>query len=147
MAVRFLHFVSQQTLPRSVATLTSMLLTRTLKRSFLRAALSAMAQSTKATRVHHVKAGSGGFHFEPAELTNVSAGDIVSFEFYPPDHSVARADYGHACVPYEYTGSNRTGFWSETQWVTTPSEVSHLLLTTSLSIALNDTKNRLSNGI
>jgi plastocyanin len=75
-------------------------------------------------RVHVVKAGAGGFHFEPAELTNVSVGDIVAFEFYPPDHSVARAEYGSACVPYEYTGRNRAGFWSETQWVDTPDDVS-----------------------
>jgi plastocyanin len=71
-----------------------------------------------------VKAGAGGFHFEPAELANVSVGDVVTFEFYPPDHSVARAEYGSACVPYEYTGRDRTGFWSETQWVKTPNDVS-----------------------
>jgi hypothetical protein len=56
----------------------------------------------------------------------VSMGDIVTFEFYPPDHSVARAEYGSACVPYEYTGKDRTGFWSETQWVKTASEVRNL---------------------
>lgn len=80
--------------------------------------------SAAGARVHMVKAGAGGFHFEPAELTNVSVGDIITFEFYPPDHSVARAEYGSACVPYEYTGRDRTGFWSETQWVKTPSDVS-----------------------
>lgn len=80
--------------------------------------------SASEVRVHVVKAGAGGFHFEPAELTNVSVGDVVTFEFYPPDHSVARAEYGSACVPYEYTGRDRTGFWSETQWVKTPRDVS-----------------------
>lgn len=62
--------------------------------------------------------------FEPAQLSNVGVGDIVSFEFYPPDHSVARAEFGSACVPYEYTGKSKVGFWSKTQWVKTPSEVS-----------------------
>ena len=81
---------------------------------------------TGEARVHLVTAGKGGWQFEPAELANVSIGDIITFEFYPPDHSVARADYGSACVPYEYTGKDRTGFWSETQWVKTASDVSDL---------------------
>ncbi|RYN35580.1 hypothetical protein AA0114_g11741 [Alternaria tenuissima] len=85
--------------------------------------------SASEVRVHVVKAGAGGFHFEPAELTNASVGDVVPFEFYPPDHSVARAEYGSACVPYEYTGRDRTGFWSETQWVKTPRDITHWNLT------------------
>ena len=89
---------------------------------------SSVAPQTSATEVryHKVKAGAGGFYFEPAELTNVSVGDVVTFEFYPPDHSVARADYGSACVPYEYTGRDRIGFWSGTQWVNTSSDVGSL---------------------
>jgi plastocyanin len=74
---------------------------------------------------HLVKAGAGGFHFEPQELHNVTVGDVVTWEFYPPDHSVARAEYGSACVPYEYTGKGKTGFWSGTQWVDTVDEVSY----------------------
>ncbi|KAI0571941.1 hypothetical protein Alg130_10694 [Pyrenophora tritici-repentis] len=85
--------------------------------------------SASEVRLHVVKVGAGGFHFEPAELTNVSVGDIVTFEFYPPDHSVARAEYESACVPYEYTGRDRAGFWSETQWVETPSDITHWNLT------------------
>lgn len=78
-------------------------------------------------QIHLVKVGAGGFRFEPAELTNVSTGDVVTFEFYPPDHSVARAEYGSACVPYEYTGKDKIGFWSTTQWVETASDVSNCL--------------------
>ncbi|KAI0570573.1 hypothetical protein Alg130_11177 [Pyrenophora tritici-repentis] len=89
----------------------------------------AMGTREREAQVHVVKVGAGGFHFEPAELTNVSVGDIVTFEFYPPDHSVARADFGSACVPYEYTGKNRAGFWSETQWVKTTSDITHWNLT------------------
>ncbi|KAL5417030.1 hypothetical protein PMIN04_007904 [Paraphaeosphaeria minitans] len=80
-------------------------------------------------KIHLVKVGAGGFQFEPAELTNVSVGDIVTYEFYPLDHSVARAEYGSACVPYEYTGKDRTGFWSQTQWVETASDITHWNLT------------------
>ncbi|KAH8727421.1 hypothetical protein GQ44DRAFT_788927 [Phaeosphaeriaceae sp. PMI808] len=91
-----------------------------------------MTRTTSASekpRVHMVRVGAGGFHFEPNELKNVSIGDIVTFEFYPPDHSVARAEYESACVPYEYTGRNKIGFWSETQWVETASEITHWNLT------------------
>lgn len=91
-------------------------------------ATAGMSTSTSASvsgepRLHLVKAGAGGFQFEPAELTNVSVGDIITFEFYPPDHSVAQAEYGNPCVPYEYTGKNKVGFWSQTQWVETASDV------------------------
>ncbi|KAH7061002.1 hypothetical protein BKA63DRAFT_429780 [Paraphoma chrysanthemicola] len=84
---------------------------------------SAIPSSTKSVsippKVHLVQVGAGGFQFEPAQLNNVSVGDVVTFEFYPPDHSVARAEYGKACMPYEYTGKDKTGFWSGTQWVDT----------------------------
>lgn len=85
---------------------------------------SSVASSTAgppsdAPRVHLVKAGAGGFVFEPDQLNNVSVGDVVTFEFYPPDHSVARAEFGSACVPYEYTGTGKVGFWSTTQWLDT----------------------------
>jgi hypothetical protein len=73
--------------------------------------------------IHLVKVGAGGFKFEPDVLHNISIGDIITFEFYPPDHSVARADFGSACVPYEYTGKDRTGFWSGTQIVRTVGDV------------------------
>ena len=34
------------------------------------------------------------------------------FQFFPPNHSVARAEYGFPCIPYELTGTNKTGFFS-----------------------------------
>lgn len=74
-------------------------------------------------KVHLVKAGSGGFNFEPDRLDNVAVGDVVTFEFYPPDHSVARAEFGSPCMPYEETGANKTGFWSQTQIVKTARDV------------------------
>ncbi|KNG48729.1 extracellular serine-rich protein [Stemphylium lycopersici] len=80
-------------------------------------------------KVHLIKAGAGGFKFTPQEIHNVSVGDIVSWEFYPPDHSVARAEYGSACVPYEYTGIDKVGFWSETQWVNDTSQITYFNIT------------------
>lgn len=34
------------------------------------------------------------------------------FQFFPQNHSVARAEYQHPCIPYENTGANKVGFWS-----------------------------------
>ncbi|KAF9729972.1 extracellular serine-rich protein [Paraphaeosphaeria minitans] len=61
-------------------------------------------------QIHLVKVGAGGFQFQLAELNNVSVGDIVTYEFYPLDYSVAQAEYGSACVPYKYTGKDRIRF-------------------------------------
>ena len=73
-----------------------------------------------------MKVGPGAFKFVPQELTNISVGDIVTFEFYPPDHSVVQAEYGSACVPYSYVDKDHEGkgFWTETQWVDTNADVS-----------------------
>jgi hypothetical protein len=60
--------------------------------------------------VYLVQVGARGFHF--AQLDNVSVGDV----FYPPDHSVARAEYGEEpYIPYDYTSKDKIGFWSWTQ--------------------------------
>ncbi|KAF9728601.1 extracellular serine-rich protein [Paraphaeosphaeria minitans] len=90
---------------------------------------SSSTSTSSEPQIHLVKVGAGGFQFEPAELNNVSVGDIVTYEFYPLDHSVARAEYGSACVPYEYTGKDRIGFWSKTQWVETANDITHWNLT------------------
>ena len=86
------------------------------------AAISTPASSNN-PQIHTIKVGAGGFHFQPQQLSNVAVGDTVTFEFYPPDHSVARAEFGSACVPYESTGKGRLGFWSGTQYVDTVNEV------------------------
>lgn len=87
------------------------------------------SSSSRAPQVHTVKAGAGGFKFEPKELKDVAVGDTVTFEFYPPDHSVARAEFMSPCVPYEYTGKNKTGFWSGTQWVDSVADITHFNIT------------------
>ncbi|KAF2180196.1 hypothetical protein K469DRAFT_730212 [Zopfia rhizophila CBS 207.26] len=82
---------------------------------------------------HTVQAGAGGFKFTPNE-TRAAVGDTVVFEFYPPDHSVARAEFGSPCVPYEDTGKDKVGFWSEVQWVKTVKDLTYF------NITINDTK-------
>lgn len=37
---------------------------------------------------------------------------FAEFEFFPPNHSVGRAEYQQPCIPYEDTGENKVGFWS-----------------------------------
>jgi hypothetical protein len=66
----------------------------------------------------------------------VPPGDIVTFEFYPPDHSVWQAEYGSACVPYSYADKDHEGkgFWFPTQWVSTPADATHF------NITINDTQ-------
>lgn len=94
--------------------------------SITRSGSSATSSASSEPQVHLIKAGSGGFKFTPQELTNVSVGDIVTFEFYPPDHSVVQAEFGSACVPYSYADKDHAGkgFWTETQWVKTTADVS-----------------------
>lgn len=86
-------------------------------------ALTHSVEAQAVPKVHLVKAGAGGFKFTPQQLLNVPVGDIVSFEFYPPDHSVAQAEYGSACVPYEKSHSDKVGFWSQTQIVNSNADV------------------------
>jgi hypothetical protein len=44
------------------------------------------------------------------------------FVFFPQNHSVARAEFGYPCIPYENTGANKTGFWSGFQPIAEASE-------------------------
>jgi len=98
-------------------------------------AATSMPASSRNAQIHTIKVGAGGFHFQPQQISDVAVGDTVTFEFYPPDHSVARAEFGSACVPYESTGKGRQGFWSGTQYVDTVNEVHtyHHALNTLLS--------------
>lgn len=61
--------------------------------------------------IHTVNVGRGNFQFDPNE-TYANPGDIVTFNFFPTNHSVVRAAYGLPCIPYEETGNNLTGFYS-----------------------------------
>lgn len=51
--------------------------------------------------------------FVPENIT-AQVGDIVKFEFWPTNNSVARSELGYPCVPYALTGGSKSGlgFWS-----------------------------------
>ncbi|CAI4213691.1 unnamed protein product [Parascedosporium putredinis] len=59
---------------------------------------------------HTIRVGWSGFKFTPNE-TFAKPGDTVAFKFYPPDHSVIRANYEYGCIPYELVGENKEGFY------------------------------------
>ncbi|KAB5539211.1 hypothetical protein GE09DRAFT_310195 [Coniochaeta sp. 2T2.1] len=58
-----------------------------------------------------IAAGAEGFKFTPNNI-NATVGSILEFRFYPGGHTVARADFGFPCIPYEDLGVNRVGFFS-----------------------------------
>ncbi|KFX85712.1 hypothetical protein V490_09464 [Pseudogymnoascus sp. VKM F-3557] len=73
--------------------------------------VSTASGSIAAIATHTVAVGAAGLVYTPNTiLANVN--DVVEFRFYPQNHSVARAEYRHPCIPYEYTGVNKVGFWS-----------------------------------
>lgn len=37
---------------------------------------------------------------------------LIEFDFFPPNHSVVRAEYKFPCIPYEDTGVDKVGFFS-----------------------------------
>ncbi|KAK3677028.1 hypothetical protein LTR78_003233 [Recurvomyces mirabilis] len=71
---------------------------------------TATAVTSGEITIHTVTVGKIENEFDPPSI-NAVPGDIVSFEFFPGNHSVARAEYGFPCVPYEdITG--KSGFHS-----------------------------------
>ncbi|KAI3399261.1 hypothetical protein diail_7424 [Diaporthe ilicicola] len=73
---------------------------------------SATSTSSSATVTHSVSVGAEGYKFTPQTVSNASVGDIIEFRFYPTGHSVVRSEYKYPCIPYEYTGANKVGFFS-----------------------------------
>jgi hypothetical protein len=85
--------------------------------------------SSAPAQTHTVQVGLADHKFKP-DVTEAAIGDVYSstptllnsntnsphqtieFRFYPANHSVVRAEYGYPCIPYEMTGSNKTGFFS-----------------------------------
>ncbi|KAH7159871.1 hypothetical protein B0J13DRAFT_616670 [Dactylonectria estremocensis] len=65
---------------------------------------------------HTVAVGASGHKFTPSELT-ADVGDIIEWRFYPTNHWVIRGDFDYPCIPYEYIGTDRTGFSSGSQTV------------------------------
>ncbi|KAK2020745.1 hypothetical protein LX32DRAFT_294603 [Colletotrichum zoysiae] len=67
------------------------------------------------TPTHSIAVGADGFVFSPKVIANASIGDVLEFHFFPGGHSVARAEFEFPCIPYEYTGTNKKGFFSGTK--------------------------------
>lgn len=64
-----------------------------------------------ARQTHTIQVGLLDHKVRP-ETIDAGVGDTVEFEFYPLNHSIVRAEYGFPCIPYEMTGSNKSGFFS-----------------------------------
>ncbi|KAF1990915.1 hypothetical protein K402DRAFT_389816 [Aulographum hederae CBS 113979] len=71
---------------------------------------SPTSSAESSAQTHVVKVGEADHKMEP-DVTLASEGDIIEFHFFPPNHSVVRAEYMHPCVPYEKFGP-RAGFFS-----------------------------------
>ncbi|KAF2811662.1 uncharacterized protein BDZ99DRAFT_569648 [Mytilinidion resinicola] len=53
-------------------------------------------------KVIDVTVNKGSTHrFDPEDI-QANVGDVISFHFYPTNHSVVKAEYGYPCVPYDY---------------------------------------------
>jgi plastocyanin len=50
--------------------------------------------------VHTIMVGQKEHYFTPNSV-NALPGDIISFKFWPGNHSVIRAEFGYPCIPYE----------------------------------------------
>lgn len=65
--------------------------------------------------VHFISVSEELHLFTPNSI-NALPGDVVSFRFWPGNHSVIRAEYGYPCIPYEdLEGHSGQGFYSEVQ--------------------------------
>ena len=73
------------------------------------ALLSATISGVAFAVTHHVKVGATGLTFEPDSL-NAAPGDIVQFDFYPKNHSVAQSTYDTPCQPSSLTEGIFSGF-------------------------------------
>jgi hypothetical protein len=69
------------------------------------------ATTSSEPHTHTIQVGLLDHKMRP-ETTEAAVGDFIEFDFYPLNHSVVRAEYGFPCIPYEMTGSDKTGFFS-----------------------------------
>jgi plastocyanin len=62
--------------------------------------------------VHTIEVSNETHYFTPNSI-NALPGDIVTFKFWPGNHSVIRAEYAYPCIPYEDVDENgEGGFYS-----------------------------------
>ncbi|KAK0632307.1 hypothetical protein B0T14DRAFT_573791 [Immersiella caudata] len=71
--------------------------------------------STPSGKIVEINVGAEVHKFTPDSVT-ANVGDIIlvelGFNFYPGGHRVARAEFKQPCIPYEYTGAGKRGFWT-----------------------------------
>ena len=72
----------------------------------------AMSASSNTSVVHTITVGNLNANVFSPNVVQANVGDIVSFQFYPANHSVAKSQYGYPCIPYEDVGPGRTGWFS-----------------------------------
>lgn len=77
-------------------------------------AATTLAGLVSAQKVHVVNVGSkdGSLKFYPEQL-EAAVGELVQFQFYPKNHSIARSNFANPCVPLDPATANGTsGFFS-----------------------------------
>lgn len=94
---------------------------------------SPFAIATNGIQVHIVTVGYLSWQFNPDTII-AKVGDVVQFQFFPPNHSVVRAEYEYPCIPYEMTGPHKTGFFSGFHYVPSVTEEPPLW-----NLTINDT--------
>jgi len=69
--------------------------------------VAAVTTTASAQTVHAVQVGASGLTFTPNQVT-ASVGDIVSFQFFPADHSATQVTFATPCTPM--SGGFNSGF-------------------------------------
>ncbi|KAF1353534.1 hypothetical protein BDV97DRAFT_291157 [Delphinella strobiligena] len=83
----------------------------TLSTSISTTSTSIAAVSTYSPSVQIVDVGDATNKFSPDVLT-ANVGDIISFRFFPANHSVVQAEYGFPCIPLSTMNTSALSFFS-----------------------------------
>lgn len=73
-------------------------------------ALAGLVSAADSVKVHIVKVGNAqgnSLRFDPEEL-QAEVGEMVQFQFYPKNHSVARSSFTNPCTPLDPATANGT---------------------------------------
>ncbi|KAF2085077.1 hypothetical protein K490DRAFT_67963 [Saccharata proteae CBS 121410] len=101
--------------------------------------------SSASPAIHTVTVGQAGNYQYYPNVTYANPGDIITFEFFPTNHSVIRGEYTgwpgcggngcNPCVPYELYHPDEVGFFSKNQKVASVTDASK----TIWNLTINDT--------
>lgn len=110
-----IFFVAMIRLPKTLLalsfSLTQLVVICLAQGSSVSQSLSPSATTSSVQQTHTISVGNGDHKFNPS-VTQASVGDLIEFDFFPPNHSVVRAEYKFPCIPYEDTGIDKVGFFS-----------------------------------